>query len=505
MSSGHLDRWAGTRVVVTGFGVSGAATAQALQGLGAKVVVLDAREPDQPEMVRRAGRLAGLGVELRFGPDAQTRLPGLPDLPGEPDLVVTSPGWRPDAAVLVEAAHKQIPVYSEVELAWRLRGPGAAPWLCVTGTNGKTTTVQMSEQILTAAGLRTAAVGNVGRPVIEAVLDSEPFDVLAVELSSFQLHWTHSLAAESAAVLNLADDHLDWHGGAEAYAAAKAKVYSGVQRDRIYNADDPVTEQLALAAPAQPGSRMVGFSSGAPEPGMLGVADGVLIDRAHASAPASSTPDVPRSATAATADAARSGVELIRLSDLADDSPHQIANALAAAALTRAHGVGPEAVQRGLSQFRSGPHRGGVVAEAAGICWIDDSKATNPHAALASLLGLDSVVWIAGGLAKGARFDDLVIRGRDRLRAVVLIGTDAPLIAEALHRHAPDVPIELVSAGENEAMDIMDRAVAQAARFARPGDAVLLAPGCASLDQFRNYAVRGELFADAARAHLAKG
>ncbi len=478
---GRTDSWAGVRALVTGFGVSGAAAADTLQHLGADVVVVDERAPEAgSEAEERATILQTLGADLRLGAGASATLPD------DRDLVVTSPGWRPDSPLLVEAAGRGLPVWGEVELAWRLRDPDAPPWLCLTGTNGKTTTVQMLDAMLRAAGLRSAAVGNVGRPVLEAVMDPEPLDVLAVELSSFQLHWTQSLAAESAAVLNIADDHLDWHGSLEAYAADKGRVYAGVERACVYNVDDPATEHLVREADVQEGARAIGFTLGVPGLSMLGVVDGVLADRAF-------TPERRDSA-----------VELGAVSDLEDESPHQVANALAAAALARAHGVPPAAVRDGLRAFRAGPHRRALVGEAGGVRWVDDSKATNPHAALASLNGVDSAVWVAGGLAKGARFDDLVRQVRDRLRAVVLIGTDAPLVAEALRRHAPDVPVVEVGTSEDGPMDVMASVVDAAAGFARPGDTVLLAPGCASMDQFVSYAARGDAFAAAVGARLSK-
>ena len=479
---GRDDSWEGVRALVTGFGVSGAAAADTLQHLGADVLVVDERAPESgSQLQERATILQTLGVDLRLGTGATAALPQ-----GR-DLVVTSPGWRPDAPILVEAASRGIPVWGEVELAWRLRGPDAPPWLCLTGTNGKTTTVQMLDAMLRAAGLRSAAVGNVGRPVVEAVMDNEPLDVLALELSSFQLHWTRSVAAQSAAVLNIADDHLDWHGSAAAYAADKARIFEGVERACVYNVDDPVTEQMVRQADVQEGARAIGFTLGVPGLSMLGVVDGVLADRAF-------TPERRDSA-----------VELGAVSDLQDDSPHQVANALAAAALARSHGVPPAAVRDGLRSFRNGPHRRALVAESDGVRWVDDSKATNPHAALASLSGVDSAVWVAGGLAKGARFDELVSHVRDRLRAVVLIGADAPIVADALRRHAPDVPVVEVGSREDGPMDVMASVVDAAAGLARPGDVVLLAPGCASMDQFASYAARGDAFSAAVHARLTKG
>lgn len=468
--------WGGLRVVVAGFGVSGYAAADNLTFLGAEVTALDERVTD--ERTEQADLLESLGATVRLGEGATAALPD------DVDLVVTSPGWAPTAPLLAGALARGVPVWGEVELAWRLRDldaeGGPAPWLAVTGTNGKTTTVQMLEAMLRAAGLRTVAAGNVGLPLVEAVMDPAPRDVLAVELSSFQLHWTHSVRAQSAAVLNVAEDHLDWHGGLDAYAADKGRVYAGVERACVYNVADPVTEQLVRDADVTEGARAIGFTLGTPAVGMVGLVDDVLADRAFVE------------------DRQRSAAELATLSDLASDAPHFVADALAAAALARSHGVPPVAVRDALRGFRPGDHRISVVAASGGVTWVDDSKATNPHAALASLRGYDPVVWIAGGLAKGARFDDLVQQVRDRLRGVVLLGRDAPVVAEALRRHAPDVPVIEVGAGEDGARP-MDLVVEGAASLAQPGDTVLLAPGCASMDMFTDYGARGDAFAEAVR------
>lgn len=468
---GRDDSWEGVRALVTGFGVSGFAAADTLTHLGASVIAVDSSEGDAARR-EQATLLRILGADVRLGPGATDTLPD------DIDVVVTSPGWRPDTPLLAEAAERGIPIWGEVELAWRLRGPDAAPWLVVTGTNGKTTTVQMLEQILLAAGLRARAVGNVGTPVLEAVMDPEGYDVLAVELSSFQLHWTSSMSAEAAAVLNIAPDHYDWHGGADAYAAAKGRVYESVQRACVYNVADSVTRRLVEEADVIEGARAIGFTRGIPGLSELGVVDDLLADRAFVE------------------NRAEQAAELGSLDDLYDDAPHVIENALAAAALARAHGVEPAAVRAGLRAFRPGPHRVAEVGRIGGIRYVDDSKATNPHAAGAALSAVESAVWIAGGLAKGATFDGVVEGARDRLRAVVLIGRDRSLIAEALARHAPEVPVVEVETGED---DLMDRVVEVASSFAVDGDTVLLAPACASMDQFTDYAQRGELFAEAVR------
>jgi UDP-N-acetylmuramoylalanine--D-glutamate ligase len=496
----HADAdWGGLRVVVAGLGISGFAAADALLQRGAQVVVVDERSPDDPRHGEQIGRDAELvdvlGGTALLGPGAAAGLPGVGASDEAPDLVVTSPGWRPDQPLLAVAAALGIPVWGEVELAWRLRPrTGAAPWLTLTGTNGKTTAVKMLEAMLLASGRRAVAVGNVGTPLLHAVVDPAGYDVLAVELSSFQLHWSHSLRPQASACLNLAPDHVDWHGSYEAYRDAKAKVYASTERACVYNVADPVTEQMVRDADVVDGARAIGFTTGVPDVSMLGVVDDVLCDRAFI--------DERRS----------SAVELATLDDLRHAgggvvAPHTVANALAAAALARAHGVSTLAVRDGLWSMRPEPHRIATVAERLGVRWVDDSKATNPHAAAASLAAFEHVVWVAGGLAKGADYADLVRRNASRLRAVVLVGVDRAPLREALSRHAPDVPVHEVAHPETGDVPVADtvmaRAVDHAARLARPGDVVLLAPAAASMDQFVSYGHRGDAFADAVRAHLA--
>jgi UDP-N-acetylmuramoylalanine--D-glutamate ligase len=481
---GRRDDWSGVRAVVAGFGVSGFAAADNLTHLGASVIALDESPTGKEE---KAQLLGVLGADIRLG-DGTTAV-----LPDAVDLLVVSPGWKPSAPLIEQARARGIPVWGEVELAWRLRDPDhAAPWLAVTGTNGKTTTVQMLDSILRAAGLRSLAVGNVGLPIVEAVMDPTPYDVFAVELSSFQLHYTESMRAQSAAVLNVAPDHLDWYdaagldfdAGMADYAADKGRIYRGVRQACVYNVADLETERLVREADVEEGARAVGFTLGMPSVGMVGVVDDLLVDRAFI------------------AERQSSAAELCTVADLASPAPHVVANALAAAALARAHGISQAAVRDGLRGFHPDGHRIATVATtgpaAHPVTWVDDSKATNPHAALSSLLAFDPVVWIAGGLAKGARFDDLVAATRDRLRGVVLLGRDRDVIAGALARHAPDVPVIVVDGGETgSGHAAMERAVVAAADLAQPGDTVLLAPGCASMDMFTNYADRGDAFAAA--------
>jgi len=477
----HRDAdWSGLRVLVTGLGVSGFAAADALSDRGAIVTVVSA---DATTVIaERARILEILEVDVRLGPEY------LVDVPEGTDLVVTSPGFRPDHPLLLAAAAADIPVWGEVELAWRMRSQsGAAPWITVTGTNGKTTTVKMLTSILLAAGLRATSAGNVGTPLLEVVLHPDPYDVLAVELSSFQLHWQRSVAPVASVCLNLAPDHIDWHGTMAQYRKAKAKVYAGTQIACVYNVQDPATEQMVRDANVQEGCRAIGFTLGIPGPSMLGLVDDVLADRAFVQ------------------ERRTSAAELATVADLQGGAPsvapHNVANALAASALARAFGVGPLSVRDGLRAFVPDPHRIAEVATVDGVRFVDDSKATNPHAAGASLVACEHVVWIAGGLLKGADVDPLVESVAGRLRGVVLIGADRLQIAQALARHAPDVPVVDVPDTDTGVMDLV---VARASELAQPGDVVLLAPAAASMDMFVSYGARGDAFAEAVHRHVGR-
>lgn len=471
--TGNPSGFAGMHITVAGLGVSGVPAARALAGLGARVTVVNSSDGERERA--QAAELERLGVTVRLG-DGDT-------LPEGTELIVTTPGWKPTSPLFLAAEKAGIEVWGDVELAWRLRGPDAAPWLAITGTNGKTTTVQMLASILEAAGLRTAAVGNIGVPLVDVVRGEgqeggASYDVLAVELSSYQLHWAPSVRAHSAAVLNLAPDHLDWHGSMEAYAADKGRIYEGNTVACVYNVADPATEDLVRAADVEEGCRAIGFTLGTPGPSQLGVVEGILVDRAFVE------------------NRQQQAQELAEVADIRPAAPHNIANALAAAALARAFGVAPAAVRDGLRAFHPDAHRIQHVADVDGVAYIDDSKATNTHAAEASLAAYEHIVWIAGGLAKGANFDELAQKSAARLRGVVLIGADRALIREALARHAPDVPVVDLDRTDTGAMP---QAVREATRLAEPGDTVLLAPACASMDMFVNYNKRGDAFADAVR------
>ena len=474
-------RLGGQHVVVAGLGITGQSVTSLLLSKGASVTAVDSR--DDAERRDLASRLASDGVSVRLGPGQLG--PGAAVPPGT-GLVVTSPGLRPDTPLLASAAAAGIEVIGDVELAWRLRpslpGGRRQEWLAITGTNGKTTTVRMLSAMLAAAGHRSIAAGNVGTPILDVVTDPQPYPVVAVELSSFQLYWSATIAPLAAVVLNLAAHHLDWHDTLKSYAAAKARIFAP-GTIAICTADDARTVSMARAAAGT--SRTVSFRLGPPEPGELGVADGWLVDRAFGSAFGSGA-------------APGNGVRLAPAGAVRPAAPHNLADALAAAALARAYGDEPASIAAGLGDFVPEPHRIELVGKIGGVSYVDDSKASNPAAAGASLAAFPSVVWVAGGLFRGTD-DDLsaiVTAAAPRLRAAVLIGTDRARFAGALARHAPDVPVTELSSTDT---GVMDQAVAHAAAAAQHGDTVLLAPAAQSWDMFRDYPARGEAFAAAVR------
>ncbi len=464
----RADRYRDRPVLVAGTGVTGLACARALADAGAAVSVIN------PVDDERIAELAAEGFQTVVAPVPPTWL-----LRQVTDLVV-SPFFGPTHQLVRAAQAAGLEIYCEPELAWRLRPADAPPWLALTGTNGKTTTVTMLAAILASAGLRTRAVGNIGEPLIAAARTVDTYDVLAVELSSYQLHWSSTMAPQAGGYLNLAADHLDWHGSLDAYRQAKTAVWRSAGRGRdgmvgvgtaIGNADDPVVAELLSGIPG----RRVSFTLGEPGPGQLGVSDGMLVD--HAFGP--------------------QATELCPVASVRPAGPHNVANALAAAALARSYGVPARAVADGLAGYVPEPHRNAPVATVADVAYVDDSKATNPHAALASLSSYPRVVWVAGGQLKGVDPDELVARVSDRLTGAVLLGADRGLIAAALSRHAPQIPVIEVARSDDGAMADV---VARAAAMARPGDTVLLAPAAASYDMFTGYGQRGDLFAAAVRA-----
>jgi UDP-N-acetylmuramoylalanine--D-glutamate ligase len=452
--------YADQRFLILGAGVTGSAVAKALKSRGGLVTITDDNSDAavKPESIELSNF----------------------------DAVVISPGWRQDHPLVKKVLASKLQILNEIDLAWQIRtelSPGQK-WLALTGTNGKTTTVEMVAKILQTAGLKAVACGNVGDTVIEAVDRKEPYDYLVVELSSFQLHWAKQAQFVSAAILNIADDHLDWHGTFDAYADAKFSILDRAEL-AVLNADD---EQVVLRANGFTG-RKVFFSLDTPAPGEIGVVEELLVDRAFVTDPLEAA-------------------MICELKDITPTVPHNVSNALAAAALARTVGVPHENIQKALQEFSPGRHRIETVFESDLVSWVDDSKATNPHAASASLMSHLSVVWIAGGLAKGADMSSLVQRCKGRIKAAILIGADRQLIADALHKHAPDIPRILVDAPSDytrggNSNSLMEAVVAEASKLVAPGDAVLMAPACASMDQFISYADRGDRFAAAVRKVVA--
>ena len=462
--------WQGKHVTVAGLGVSGIPAARALHERGALVTVVN--DGDDERSRAQAAELEALGVTVRLG-DGDT-------LPESTELVVTAPGWKPGKPLFPAAAEAGVPVWGDVELAWRLQGPAdAAPWLAVTGTNGKTTTVRMLASILEAAGLRTAAVGNIGVSLLDAVLGDETYDVLAVELSSYQLHWAPSLRA---------------HSGGRAQPGPRpprlARLHGRLRRRQGPDLRGQQRRlRLQRAGRGDGGPRARGRRRGGlpghrlhpRHPGPLPARGG----RRHPR-----RPGLRRQPAEAGPGARRGRATSTRRPRTTSPTPSPRRPWPAPSAYA------PAAVRDGLRAFRPDAHRIEHVADVAGVTYIDDSKATNTHAAEASLAAYDPIVWIAGGLAKGATFDELVTGAAKRLRGVVLMGADRALIREALARHAPEVPVVDLDRTDTGAMSA---AVREAARLAGPGDTVLLAPACASMDMFVNYNKRGEAFADAVR------
>ena len=461
-------------VVIAGLGVSGTSLAEVLRERGAHVIGVDERKPE---------------ADLHSFDDVDW---------DHVNYVMSSPVFNPRTPFVLEAQRRGIPVMSEVEFAWQLRVNNErtgtpAPWIGITGTNGKTSTTEMTSEMLTACGLTAPAVGNIGKAVSHAAVDPAN-DVLCVELSSFQLHFTDSLALDCAAITNIADDHLDWHGGIDNYAADKAKVFHRVKKALVYNADDERVTRLAFAAETAEGCRKVGFTLSEPQDGQIGVKDGWIVDMSGIAGGKPGTPE--------------QVAEVSEFTHLTEPDgtvyPHLLADALTALALVLGLGADKEKAIASLKRFTPGGHRIQTVATATtqdggSIRFVDDSKATNAHAAKASLNSFadKSVVWIAGGLAKGSRFERLVAEQAHTIKAAVIIGKDQQPILDAFAASAPDIPLTIIDPANNDV--IMERAVDAAGEYAQSGDVVLMAPACASMDQFKSYADRGNQFAQQAQ------
>ena len=452
-------RFAGVRVVVVGAGVAGSSAARVLLAEGATVRVSESR-PESELSTAAALRVAG--AEMLTGGHDPSHLEGA-------TLVVTGPGVPARSPVLGWARARGLPVWSEMELGARL---AEVPYIGVTGTNGKTTTTAMIEACLRADGIDAVACGNIGHPFPEAAREGR--EVLVVECSSFQLRMQESFHPRVSVLLNLAPDHLDEHGSFEAYADAKARIFARQSRgDTHVGCRD---DEAAAARSAEAPCDVVWFRAGPPGDGEVGYDAEGLVSRLTGEPVALGVPAQTDSDPA-----------LANGSEGALSSSGLRADAAAAAAAALAYGASARAVAAALAGFTPAPHRGQVTAVVDGVRFIDDSKATNVHAALAALESVDDAVLIAGGLAKGVDLSPLATRA-DRLRAVVAIGEAAPAVASAFEGVTP-----VERAGS------IELAVRAAFDLARPGGTVVLAPACASWDQFRDYAERGDRFTAAAR------
>ena len=442
------------KILVVGAGVTGSAVVRYLQSIGHKnFIILD----------ERAAEVEGVSVVNKI-------------LAPSFDLAIVSPGWKQENPIFADLRQASVEIIGELDFAWRLRQEIAPEqkWLALTGTNGKTTTVQMVESIFQAAGIHGIACGNVGTTVIEALQTDPIHDVLVIELSSFQIQWSNEARFETVAILNLADDHIDWHGSFESYANAKISLLEMSKR-AVLNLSDP---EIVLRSTSWNGEKIF-FGLDTPNSGEVGLVENLLVDRAFSESD--------------------SAAEVIaELTDINPAVPHNVMNALAAAALALSYGISHESVRAGLSSFMPDHHRLELVHESNGISWVNDSKATNPHAALAALGSYLSVIWIAGGLAKGARMDSLISRAASRVKAAILIGEDREIIASSLKNIAPEIPVFFIDKS-GTSMAMMEAVVAKAAELAESGDTVLLAPACASMDQFTSYAQRGEFFAQSVK------
>ncbi len=468
-------------ILVAGAGVAGRGVISMLCALGAKSVVVADDNAQALSHIADGGE-----TELRLLSVAEA----IDTLDvWQPQLVVTSPGWKPESPLLARASELSILVIGDIAAAWLADQAGAfgepRTWLAVTGTNGKTTTTAMLTSMLVADGRAALAVGNIGiapAAALAAQHRGEPrSDVFVAEVSSFQLHWAPMFVPTVGCILNLAEDHLDWHGSYENYCANKAQVLTAPES--VLALDDADVRDTARARHVVSPR---GYTIQDPEKvasqdkqRVVGVRDGRLVEIVVGD-PSQTT-------------------NLAPVQGISPPGPAGLADAAASAAMARALGVAPQAIEAALAGFKVQAHRGQVVLEHEGVVWIDNSKATNPHAAEAALRGQRNVIWVAGGQLKGAAVDGLIRAIGGALKAVVALGVDrAELVAE-VSRQLPDLPVTVIDATDpEEAM----RAVVQAAHgLAEPGDSVVLAPAAASLDMYTGMSQRGDLFAQYAVAY----
>ena len=444
------------RVLIIGGGVTGISVAETLENIGSEISILD---EDSSLLADHRFVTTEYALSMMW------------------DLAIISPGWRPDHPLLQALSQRGIRLLSEIDLAWHLKNElrPLQKWLAITGTNGKTTTVEMTTAMLDAGGRTVKACGNVGDTVIGAVVGNIDYEFLVLELSSFQLHWSELPEFHASAILNIADDHTDWHGSFENYAKAKLRILDRSRLGILNGGDIAVVENTSEWE-----GKKVFYSLKSPKPGQMGVVENLLVDRAF-------VPDT---------DEAEMIAELL---DVQPTSPHNVSNTLAAAALALSVGVSYSSIRQAIQAFHPGRHRIERVGERDGVAWINDSKATNPHAAAASLNSFPSVIWIAGGLAKGASMHELVCQVASHIKVAILIGKDRELIAQELMENARHVRIIRVDTVDGGDTSLMEKVVTEAAKVAQNGDTVLLAPACASMDQFISYADRGDQFCQAVK------
>ena len=441
----------GKSCLVIGAGVTGRAVHEALLKFGALSKIFDEKVSGKNDVIN--------------------------ELPKGIELAIVSPGWKMDHPAILKLKSAGTKVIGEIDFAWQVKQVLAPnqKWIALTGTNGKTTTIKMIESIFQAAKVNGVACGNVGQTVISSVCVEKPFDYLAIELSSFQIQWSELPRYQSVAILNIAEDHIDWHGSFEDYAAAKLKVLKQAEKSFVNKSDPELVKRVGKET-------VIWFSLETPNHNELGLVENLLIDRTFSPTPSQAN-------------------EIAELVDITPTAPHNVLNALAASALVLSIGINYEAIKLGLRNFSPDHHRMELVLSKNEINWIDDSKATNPHAAAASLLSYFQIIWIAGGLAKGASMDEIVSRCAKRIKSVILIGQDRELISDAFAKFSPATEIIRVDQS-TDSKQLMNDVVMQAIKLAKPGDTVLLAPACASMDQFDSYVERGQLFAQAVKAQV---
>ena len=468
-SSWHAD-WSGLSAVVLGLGKSGFSVVDTLIELGVKTTAIAGKVDEQ---IRELTEV--IGGQIILGESAE-----LIENLAEVDFAVVSPGYRPDHPQVAALRERSVEIFTDIDLAYRLRDKTSriSRWITITGTNGKTTTTELTAHILRTGGFRAVACGNIGNPILDAIRDPEGFDFLVVELSSFQLHYMHEISAEASAFLNFADDHLDWHGSERAYFEAKSKVFNLTSKAIVFNEQDSRTLQAAQDAEVIEGARAVSFTLGVPARSMVGYVEEFLVDRAFLDERADSALEV------------ADDEDLSKIGPLTNQLRQNVA---AATALARAVEVPPVVIKHAIASFEVAPHRVQLVLEKNGIRYVDDSKATNAHAANASLSSFENVVWIVGGLLKGVDIGPLVQEHAQRLKAAIVIGKDTNELRELFSRVLPELTLRVLT-GET-----MSEAVKAAIEIADSGDTVLLAPAAASMDQYRDYADRGLQFQQAVR------